>query len=344
MLTKNRRLTLENLEVRQMMAGDVAAYVQNGTLYINEAPGQIGLDNAVQISRLANGMIRVAGTTTTTDNTMTHVNGLGYQDFSVWGGLNVSLGGGSDLLVIGSELGVAAPSFQFVHIDTAAPPPVFQASLTRGLDTALKVSDNDNVIIWGISSRGGMSINSGAGNDWIFVSGAEIAAGGLTVNSGSGADTVEIKGTVNQLVGTIDIQTYSSLAENDADVVWLDTAYFQGDLNVRTGGGNDLFHMENSSTLSNLNLDMGAGDDSATLLNVVVVKKLMAQLGDGNDALSLDYLYGDDFHFLGGGGNDSLTKTPNVFGHALEQTGWEWINGRPQLVANVGTISTMRAV
>ncbi len=60
MLKQNRRLSIENLEARQMMAGDVTAAVQNGNLYITEAAGQAGLDNAVQISELPSGMIRVA--------------------------------------------------------------------------------------------------------------------------------------------------------------------------------------------------------------------------------------------------------------------------------------------
>jgi hypothetical protein len=346
MWKKNRPLSIENLEARQMMAGDVAAYVQNGNLYITEAAGQTGLDNAVQISQLANGQIRVAGTGTTTDGTMSHVNGQAYQDLTVTGSLNVNLGGGSDLVVIGSDLGLASPSFSQVNIDTSAPPQLVAARslVLGGIPTTLNAPDNDDVIIWGINTHGPMTINTGAGNDWVYVGGANMTAGNLTINTGSGADTVQIENTVNTLAGTVDIQTYTSLAENDADVVWLDTAYMQGNLNVRMGGGNDIFHLENAAVFGNLNLDAGAGDDSATLLHVDVVKSLMAQLGDGNDSLSLDYIYGDDFHFLGGGGTDSLSKTANVFGHSLEQTGWEYINGRLQIATTIGTVSAMRAV
>jgi hypothetical protein len=347
MFKSNRRLSIENLEARQMMAGDVAAYVQNGNLYITEASGQSGLDNAIQISELPNGMIRVAGTTTTTDNTMTHVNKLNSQDFSVTGSLNVNLGGGSDLVVIGSEIGAPSPSFTQVNIDTSAPPVVLapRSLALGGVQTPFNAPDNDDVIIWGIITHGDMNITTGAGNDWVYVGGANMLAGNLAINTGAGADTVQIENTVGILAGTVDIQTYSSLSETDADVVWLDSAYMYGNLNVRTGGGNDLFHMENATVYNNMNFDAGAGDDSATLLHVDVVKSLMAQLGDGNDSLSLDYIYGQgDLHFLGGGGTDSLTRTANVFDLSLEQTGWEYINGRLQIATSVGTVSSQRAV
>jgi hypothetical protein len=60
---KPRQLGIESLEKRELMAGDVTAYVQYGNLYINEAAKQVGMDNAIQITRLDNGQIRVAGTT-----------------------------------------------------------------------------------------------------------------------------------------------------------------------------------------------------------------------------------------------------------------------------------------
>ena len=77
--------------------------------------------------------------------------------------------------------------------------------------------------------------------------------------------------------------------------------------------------------------EAGTGNYRATLLNVVVVDDLMARMGAGDDSLSLDYIYGHNFHFLGEDGWDRLTKTSNVFGHSTEQTGWEDINGEIQV-------------
>jgi hypothetical protein len=48
----------ESLESRQMLAGNLTASMNSTTLFINEAPGSLGLDQSVQVSRASNGMIR----------------------------------------------------------------------------------------------------------------------------------------------------------------------------------------------------------------------------------------------------------------------------------------------
>src|SRR5450631_4005881 len=107
MTIRQRKLRIEHMEAREMMAGDVMANVTNGTLYLTEAAGHSGGDNSVLISQIAPGVIRVAGNPTTTDGSVSKVfNGMyhnkvgaAYQDFNVSGGLNVKFGGGSDLVV-----------------------------------------------------------------------------------------------------------------------------------------------------------------------------------------------------------------------------------------------------
>lgn len=331
MLKRKRSFRLESLEQREMLAGDVTAYVQNGNLYLNEAAGQAGQDNGAAIYRLADGNLRVEGRSAS-GQADSLINGAAYQDFAVSGSLYVNFGAGNDLLLLGSD-GTAAtsPVFDEVHINVAAPQPT-NALFAFQPTGPYNLPDNDNVIIWGVTTRGSMSINTGDGNDWAYVANSQIGDGvgtdNLTINTGAGADTAEIKNLLASVTGNIDIQTYASLDETDDDVVWFDGAYANGDIDVFTGGGNDLFHMANSSTLHDLNFDAGAGDDTAEIDHVVVVDQLMAHLGDGNDALSIDYLWGDKFSFQGDGGVDRLTKTANVWGHSLDQGGWEYINGR----------------
>jgi hypothetical protein len=346
MFPRKRSFQLESLEARQMMAGDVAAYVQNGNLYLTEASGQAGMDNSVGIYQLANGNIRVEGRGALSDGTMSLINGAAYQDYAVPGSLYVNFGGGNDLVVIGAEgPGGATPSFNEVHIDVANPPPVI-APLTASANQPtgpFNLPDNDDVIIWGINTRGSMTVNTGDGDDWVYIADSMIGDGvgtdNLSIYTGAGADSVEIKDIPSTLPGNIFIQTYASLAETDADVVWFEHVYSRGDMQILLGGGNDLFHMESSSTLHDLYLDAGAGDDTATIQNVVAVDLFMAQMGDGNDSLSIDYLWGDKFSFQGGGGVDHLAKTANVFGHSLDQSGWEYINGRPVWIVT-GVVST----
>ena len=70
----SNRFGLERLEARQLMAGDVATVFQDGHLTLNEASGQAGLDNAVTISQLGNGMIHVQGAMNA-DGTITKIDG-----------------------------------------------------------------------------------------------------------------------------------------------------------------------------------------------------------------------------------------------------------------------------
>src|SRR4029079_8844341 len=79
--TPPTRFRMEMLETRQMMAGDVAASVVNGNLYINEALGQSGLDSGVRVCQVSPGVVRVQGAENNGDGSTSLVNGHQYQDF-----------------------------------------------------------------------------------------------------------------------------------------------------------------------------------------------------------------------------------------------------------------------
>src|SRR5687768_8115455 len=126
MFNSRKRFSMESLEARQMMAGDIAAYAIGGNLYITEANGQAGTDNGVRVSQLANGMIRVEGAEAndgTDDKSL--VNGQAFQDFMIPGDLIVKLGGGHDRLHLGFDGGgVGMPTFNNISINMAAADPV----------------------------------------------------------------------------------------------------------------------------------------------------------------------------------------------------------------------------
>jgi hypothetical protein len=333
MSARSRKLRMEQMEAREMMAGDIAASVVNGNLILNEATGQTGKDNSVLISQIAPGRIRVTGNSTTTDGTTSLVNGLAYQDFNVTGNLSVNFGGGSDLVVFD---GGAPPSFQDVTLNLGAPPLLVAAkTFAIGGDTIKSAPDKDNVMMWGATVRGSLTVNTGADNDWIYIANAQIGDGigtdNVTINSGAGADSVQLKNLPGTINGTIDVQTYSSLSETDADVAWFEHTYAAGNINVRTGGGNDLIHFDNLTSYKDINLDFGTGDDTGEIKQVLAVDNFFANLGDGNDSLAINDLYGGTgkTSILGGTGFDSLTRTGTYFPtHDVDQSGWEMINGR----------------
>ena len=324
------------MEAREMMAGDVAATVTGGTLYLNEAAGQAGRDNSVIISQIAPGRIRVTGNATTTDATYSKINGAASQDFSVTGGLVVKFGGGSDLVVFDQS---APPTFKDVNIDLAAPPIVAKPMVAGGVAGAIP-ADNDNLIMWGANINGNLTVNTGVGNDWVYIANTPIT-GNVSINTGAGADTAQLENMVGTIGGSVDIQLYSSLAEKDADVAWLDHVAAYGNINVRGGDGADTIHLDHVTTYKDFNLDAGAGDDKLQINYACAVDNFFANLGDGNDNATITDLYTihGKTQIDGGNGVDSITKTGAFPTTQVTQTGFEWINGRPVLTVGlpVGT-------
>src|SRR6185437_10357924 len=126
--------------------GDVAALVQNGSLYINEAAGQAGLDNGILISEVKPGIVRVQGIAPSGTGAASKVNGAAYQDFKAPASLFVSLGAGND-------------NVQFLSSGT---PITFQSvDLNMGpVSLGAGVSDKDSVTVSGLQTTAGLSIET----------------------------------------------------------------------------------------------------------------------------------------------------------------------------------------
>jgi hypothetical protein len=350
---KATKLRVESLESRQMMAGDVTASLSGGNLYLTEAAGQAGQENSVVISQLSDGQIRVSGNAQiSNDNVSSLVNGHAYQDFTVPGGLFVNFGGGNDRVIFDADP-AAAPHFASVSINVAAPEPLLKARTLVGVNnTALKGPDADQVFIWNAVTTGNMTINTGRDHDWVSMgintsTGNLDIGGDLVINSGAGADTINIFTRQQHGAHNINIQAYSSLAEADADQIWLSNEVADNDIVVRAGGGNDLVHLNNCTAFHDINLNAGAGNDTMELTQDLAVDKLMADLGDGNDTLNIDTLYfGNDQNVIlsGGTGFDSLNAKgidPTHFGH-FPKSGWERINGRLTLLDGISVTNANR--
>ena len=293
-----RKLRMEQMEARQMMAGDVSASVVDGNLYINEAARQVGRDNGITISQLANGMIRVEGHNplNTTTGTPSRVNGAAYADFSLPASslgtgrnLYVNLGGGEDQVIFQNGSG-GASTFQSVVLNVGT------TSATK------KVSDNDRIIVNSLRTFGSLTVDTGIGNDWVFLSNATIGDGWardvVSINTGAGADTVTMKNDT-RVNGSVDIQTYAALSETDVDSVYFDTnTVVEGSINVRTGGDDDNFLVTNDSqsfiawggvtTNGSLTVDMGAGNDKVYARGVKVAFNFRLFTGAGADNVTID--------------------------------------------------------
>jgi hypothetical protein len=335
MINRQRKFRMEQLEARQMMAGDVTAVVNNfGDLRINEASANVGQASDIQLSLTQNGQIRVESLSP--GNSL--VNGQSFQDFDVTGNVHVILGGGNDRVRV-DGLGFNPLSHREVHI---------MVDSWNG-----STPDDDVVNVYDVDMKGLMRIQTGAGNDHVHVESTRIvgdstriAGDGLKIETGAGQDNVRVA-LWSELDG-LDVQTYDSLAETDADEVHIQDTSITGTgetLRVRLGGGDDEFSLAYVDVYNDNDIDIhaGAGNDTGSFSHVDVVDEVMIQMGTGSDNLDLQYSTARRLSALGGttdSGIDSLT-TRNRWGTDTNNfttrvfDGWEWINGvRPMVLRN----------
>ena len=131
--------------------------------------------------------------------------------------------------------------------------------------------------------------------------------------------------------------------------MWLSSEVADNDIVVRTGGGDDLVHLNNCSAFHDLNINAGAGNDTAELIGDLAIDKIMADLGDGNDTLNVDTLYfsnAANVFLSGGNGSDSLNVKGVLPSHfsQFNKTSFERINGRLVLDLYAAPVSAVKAL
>jgi hypothetical protein len=305
MSSRDRKLCMERMEARQMMAGDIAGYVSGNTLHLYESYGQAGQDNSVLISQISPGTVRVRGNWI--DGDATKVNGQDHVDFQVTGKLNITFGGGNDSVYFSA---IAPPAFNDVNLNLAGPTTTSTTARTTPTTVTstptfgtLNPPDKDTVVINGATIPGWLTINTGAGDDQVTI--------------------------IDTSVGKSDLK---SGAPNT------------GGITVNTGLGNDTIYFNDLRSSHDININAGAGNDKVDILNGAVVDNFMADLGDGDDVLSISSLRtmaqsnSDKTRILGGNGTDRITRTGTPFKN-LEMTGWEYINGVRVLTPIVDTLT-----
>lgn len=298
-----------------MVIGDVTVVLAGGNLYINEAAGSEGLKHGLRLTRLANGNIRVTGQDPTgTTGISTLVNNVEAMEFFVTGALFVNLGNGEDELIMDAS-GGWTPTFT-------------DAAISMGTDGA-----EDRVLIWNIVTSGSLSVDTGGGDDWVFLGGSITGEGipivgdgygfdRFTVNTGAGADTVTVKNGA-WIRGWVDIQTYGVVSEVDADVVYFDTeAVVMRDVDVRMGAGDDVLlvtkdyvpevYLGGLTVNGAMTIDMGEGNDRAYLRGTKVTGNFTLLTGAGADTVTMDnrpYLRYDGSYIIPRVDGDLLVQT-----------------------------------
>jgi hypothetical protein len=336
MARRTNRLGFERLESRELLSGNgvTASIVRINNipeLFITEALGQGGGTNAVQVSRLANGLVRVSGQVSS-DGTLTHVNGRLFQDFT--------LAPNRDLVV---DLGAGADQLQVVNARFG--------NVFVGMDRPVPSPDADTVTLSGLKTFGRVSIGTGDGQDGVFVRNSIIGDGvkdsqghtdDLDINTGAGADLVEvgqIGGAFVQVKGNLIVNTFRSLAEQDFDSLKVNQTFVDQSMFLDTGGGDDRIGMVDVSAGADIVLVAGEGNDGAALQEVSARGSFFIGMASGNDNVDMTFLQaGTLLQVDGGTGFDRLEHHLDASNPHTQFLGWEVINGLSTTV-NLGNLS-----
>jgi hypothetical protein len=301
-----RKLSFQNLESRQLMAGNVAVSVTAaGDLLVqgDTAGNDIAIFQSVTQGQADPGRFFVGGLNGTTIN--------GSASGSYFEGVNhdmvINLGEGSDHV----NLGDGVSDFHF------------------NVPNDLRInmgSGNNGVAINGITVRDDATITAGSGLDTVDVHGARIGvAGGVdgglndfTISTGNGTDVVRMRNFFARHNLNINAGGLTDLGRDLVDLAIGDVG---NDINISTGGGRDRV-LTDTVGANHLNVNTGADIDTVGIRNTNPVQ-LNVNLGAGSDTLGISDTFGDRAQYLGGDGVDRVLEHNVHFDHGQTLSGFE---------------------
>lgn len=330
-----KRLRLEPLEHRQMMAGNVTASISNGDLIVDGDD----LNNAITIESAGTNTVQVRGFNDTLGSA-TSVNGSpnALQIFSGFtGSVVVRINGGDDLVRVtnlvvngsvivdlagGADEAVLGRDSATGDLRFAATPsgPLY---VTGGV-VITAGAGNDNVVQSDLHIQDGGTTDLGAGNDTLTVrrppsSAANVEyAGSYFMLPGDGDDSLNVTGlvvggslTVDDATGVTTLNmtsmgvgvNFSVFTDQLNDQINISATNTHQTLNIVTEGGADYVNVSAIADLFLLNT--GAANDDVHISSASI-DELSLQLGLGNDALDLLNVYSSVLTARGSNGNDTF--------------------------------------
>ena len=178
-VTTVRRLALEKLQIRELLAGDVTAAVTNGFLVVRGDDAA----NELTIERVSGDRVRVTGATGTTINGLTQPAIL-----KVRKGYDIATGGGDDKLTV---IGLNAVGRYEIRMELGAGNDTLVASnLVAQRIHSNGEAGNDSITVRNSRSRRGSGVGGGAGDDTIVLENLRFGNGSC-IDGGTGKNTVQ---------------------------------------------------------------------------------------------------------------------------------------------------------
>lgn len=249
-------LNIENLESRQMMAGDVSAYAISKILYVNGDSAS----NGIVLTSDVNGVITVAGIEQ--GGAATTINGGVSSTFTKIKDIVISMNKGDDAIVA-TDLYVNGNLYISGGKDNDA------IGLGEFEDTGL-IDDAVDSILGALTVKKSFIIDGGDGNDALMARNVTVNKS-LVVNMGIGDDVVVFDADgVGPGVNVLKTATIST--SNGNDQVSLSRMTVAKSLTVSTSNDQDLVELD-GITVKTLSVPLGSGDDEVIVGNSSVTKK-----------------------------------------------------------------------
>jgi hypothetical protein len=358
---RQRKLRLEFLESRAMLAGNVSVSVSGGNLVIRGD----NADNGVLIQQIDADSYAVTGISVGTETTITDgganvsgggANGTAIAD-GVTGDVNIDLRGGDDILGVGNDVdALVALALEFnpelvLDVGDAVS---LEGTLSVNDDLTIRTGDGEDLIGVIANVDDVADIDSGRHDDGLGVINSTIG-NDLLIRTNSGVDGALVRET-----GIDDL--LSIITSNDADLVQIETAFTRravidtgsGDdavivnafdvdreIVVVTASGEDAVNMQSFSAGTNLVVNTGSHDDvEVSLTSFNVDGAVTVVTGSGNEGfVELVAFDARNVVLDTGSGNDGNFELPVTVANANIDDNLTVVTGSGEdivLVANVG--------
>jgi hypothetical protein len=323
---RSKRLTVESLENRCLLAGNVSASLSGSDLNITGDD----LGNTISVESIGAGQVQVRGFGTSINGSPDAI-----KTFNVSGSINIHMNDGADLvrvtnLVIHDDLvadlgpganelllgqSTAGDNTRFAStpsgplyvqndvtvVGNTAADRVFQSNLHVGGVGTLDLGSGDDTVqlerpsgsTANVEYAGLFQVLPGAGNDSVSITGL-VVDDNMVVTDGSGIANVSINSM--DVHGNLTITT-----ANLADTIGIQNTNVRNTLTVVSQGGYDSLTL--SAIADNLTVNAGGGNDEVHVssANIGVLRAFM---GTGTDHLDLLSDTTDQIFAYGSDGND----------------------------------------
>jgi hypothetical protein len=283
MFRNSRKLRLESLEQKQMLAGDVTVSVVNGVLTLQGDD----LDNQVAVSSGETaGTYVIQGL----DGTLLHLGDAeGTSELLVEGvrrGVIANLGDGNDVLRINEASFRGNVAINMGEGDD-------RVSIGVVPEVASEVEDDPTVDLPSVQFGQNLVIRTGAGDDTVVINDTR-GRGVLGVSTGEGDDTVRLGlASEGEEEAELDDEVLVSFVHGVAlDLGAGDDGLFvnhlrSGGFHANGGAGADTMRINDVKTHV-MNITGGRGEDAdSVVLNEVATQLLTVHMGAGDDSLTL---------------------------------------------------------